>query len=223
MIEIIVWMLLTLGIGSLSAVIAKKYGVEYIIGMFACFTVIANIIASKIVVFGPFTVPAAVLVYSTTFLLTDFLSELYSEKEAIKAVYIGFISNIVLVISIWVAVQWQQAPFWTGQAAFESIFGLVPRIVLGSMIAYLVSQNLDVKIFMFFKNRYPKHLWLRNNAGTMISQLVDTLIFITIAFYGTTPLEILISLVIGQYIVKWIIAVVDTPFLYIVKLIYNKT
>ncbi len=82
MIEVIVWMFLTLGIGSLSALIAKKHGVEYIIGMFACFTVIANIIASKIVVFGPFNVPAAVLVYSTTFLLTDFLSELYSDKEA---------------------------------------------------------------------------------------------------------------------------------------------
>jgi len=223
MIEIIVWMLLTLGIGSLSAVIAKKYGVEYIIGMFACLAVVANIIASKIVVFGPFTVPAAVLVYSTTFLLTDFLSELYSEKEAIKAVYIGFISNIVLVISIWIAVQWQPAPFWQGQAAFESIFGLVPRIVLGSMIAYIVSQNLDVKIFMFFKNKYPKHLWLRNNAGTMISQLVDTVIFITISFYGTMPVEVLLSLVIGQYVVKWIIAVLDTPFLYLVKYIYTKS
>jgi uncharacterized integral membrane protein (TIGR00697 family) len=222
MIEVIVWMILTLGIGSLSAVIAKRYGVEYIIGMFASFTVIANIIASKIVVFGPFTVPAAVLVYSTTFLLTDFLSELYSEKEAIKAVFIGFISNIVLVVSIWVAVQWQEAPFWGGQAAFESIFGIVPRIVLGSMIAYIVSQNLDVKIFMFFKNKYPKHLWLRNNAGTMVSQLVDTFIFITIAFYGTTSLEILLSLIVGQYIVKWIIAVFDTPFLYLVKFIYNK-
>ena len=223
MIEIIVWMFLTLGIGSLSAVIAKKYGVEYIIGMFACLAVVANIIASKIVVFGPFTVPAAVLVYSTTFLLTDFLSELYSEKEAIKAVYIGFISNIVLVISIWIAVQWQPAPFWQGQAAFESIFGLVPRIVLGSMIAYIVSQNLDVKIFMFFKNKYPKHLWLRNNAGTMISQLVDTVIFITISFYGTMPVEVLLSLVIGQYVVKWIIAVLDTPFLYLVRFIYTKS
>ena len=222
MIEVIVWMLLTLGIGSLSAVIAKRYGVEYIIGMFASFTVVANIIASKIVVFGPFTVPAAVLVYSTTFLLTDFLSELYSEKEAIKAVFIGFISNIVLVTSVWVAVQWQAAPFWQGQAAFESIFGIVPRIVLGSMIAYIVSQNLDVKIFMFFKNKYPKYLWLRNNAGTMVSQLIDTVIFITIAFYGTTSLDILLSLIIGQYIVKWIIAVFDTPFLYFVKFIYNK-
>lgn len=222
MIEVIVWILLTLAIGSISALIAKIYGVEYIIGMFACFTVVANIIASKIVVFGPFTVPAAVLVYSTTFLLTDFLSELYSEKEAIKAVFVGFLSNIVLVVSIWVAVQWQAAPFWQGQAAFESIFGIVPRIVFGSMIAYIVSQNLDVKIFMFFKNKYPKHLWLRNNAGTMISQFVDTIIFITIAFYGTTPMDILLSLVIGQYIVKWIIAVLDTPFLYIVKFIYNK-
>lgn len=222
MIEIIVWMLLTLGIGSISAVIAKRYGVEYIIGMFACFTVVANIIASKLVVFGPFTVPAAVLVYSTTFLLTDFLSELYSEKEAIKAVFIGFLSNIVLVISVWVAVQWQAAPFWQGQAAFESIFGIVPRIVLGSMVAYIVSQNLDVKIFMLFKNKYPKYLWLRNNAGTMISQLVDTVIFITIAFYGTTSTDILLSLIIGQYLVKWIIAVLDTPFLYFVKFIYNK-
>ncbi|NMC76001.1 MAG: queuosine precursor transporter [Candidatus Methanofastidiosa archaeon] len=222
MIEVIVWMLLTLGIGSLSAIIAKRYGVEYIIGMFASFTVIANIIASKIVVFGPFNVPAAVLVYSTTFLLTDFLSELYSEKEAFKAVAIGFISNIILVISIWVAVEWQSAPFWTGQSAFESIFGLVPRIVLASMISYVISQNLDVKIFMILKNKYPKYLWLRNNAGTMISQFVDTIVFISIAFYGTIPNSFFFSLIMGQYAVKWIIAVFDTPFLYVVKFIYKK-
>ncbi|HOE93424.1 MAG TPA: queuosine precursor transporter [Methanofastidiosum sp.] len=222
MIEVIIWMFMTLGIGSLSAVIAKKYGVEYIIGMFACFTVIANIIASKIVVFGPFSVPAAVLAYSTTFLLTDFLSELYSEEEALKAVSIGFISNIVLVVFTWVALQWQGASFWQGQSAFESVFGIVPRIVFGSMIAYIVSQNLDVKIFMFLKRKYPKHLWLRNNAGTMISQFVDTLIFITIAFYGTNSLEVLFSLIIGQYIVKWIIALSDTPFLYLIKYIYSK-
>ena len=90
------------------------------------------------------------------------------------------------------------------------------------MIAYVVSQNLDVKIFMFLKRKYPKHLWLRNNAGTMISQFVDTIIFITIAFYGTNSLEVLISLIIGQYIVKWIIALSDTPFLYLIKYIYNK-
>lgn len=156
------------------------------------------------------------------FLLTDFLSELYSEKEALKAVSIGFISNIVLVLFTWIALKWQGAPFWQGQSAFESVFGIVPRIVLGSMIAYVVSQNLDVKIFMFLKRKYPKHLWLRNNAGTMISQFVDTIIFITIAFYGTNSLEVLISLIIGQYIVKWIIALSDTPFLYLIKYIYNK-
>lgn len=219
---VIVWMLLTLSIGSLSAVIAKKYGVEYIIGMFASLTVISNVIASKIVVFGPFTVPAAVLVYSTTFLLTDFLSEMYSEKEAIKAVFIGFLSNIVLVVSTWIAVQWQYAPFWGGQAAFESIFGLVPRIVLGSMIAYIISQNLDVKIFVFLKNKHPKHLWIRNNTSTMVSQFVDTVIFITIAFYGTVSGNMLLSLILGQYVVKWLIAVIDTPFLYIVRHIYNR-
>ncbi len=120
------------------------------------------------------------------------------------------------------AVEWQSAPFWTGQAAFESIFGLVPRIVLASMISYVISQNLDVKIFMILKNKYPKYLWLRNNAGTMISQFVDTLIFITIAFYGTVSLEFLSSLIVGQYVVKWIIAIFDTPFLYIVKYIYNR-
>ncbi len=223
MIEVIVWMLLTLSIGSLSAVIAKKYGVEYIIGMFASLTVISNVIASKIVVFGPFTVPAAVLVYSTTFLLTDFLSEMYSEKEAIKAVFIGFLSNIVLVMSTWIAVEWQAAPFWGGQAAFESIFGLVPRIVLGSMIAYIVSQNLDVKIFVFLKKKHPKHLWIRNNTSTMVSQFVDTVIFITIAFYGTVSGNMLLTLILGQYVVKWLIAAIDTPFLYIVRHIYNKS
>lgn len=210
---VVLWILGMLGMASLSGIMAKKYGVGFIIATMAAFVVIANVIASKIVVFGPFVVPAAVITYAATFLLTDIISEKWGKDQARKAVWIGFYANVVLVIAILIAVRWQPAPFATDFAAkFEAVLGAVPRITMASMAAYLVSQHHDVFAFHKWKEKTKgKHLWLRNMASTSVSQAIDTAIFITIAFYGVMDI---VPLLIGQYVVKLIIAGLDTPFIY---------
>lgn len=210
--------LLTLGIGVLALILAKRYGLGIAMGTFSGMVVIANIIAIKPVMFGPFVVPAAVLIYAATFLMTDVITELWGKKKAQEAIIGGFIANVFLVMGIYLTIYWPGAAFWKNQQALVSILGLTPRIVFASMIAYLISQTHDVLIFHFWKTKTKgKHLWLRNNASTAVSQLIDTLIFITIAFYGLMPL---VPLIIGQYMVKLIIAACDTPFCYIgVKMI----
>src|SRR3989344_4835373 len=209
-ITILFWIIGTLLISSTSAIIAKKYGPEYIIGIFVGCIVIANVLANKIVVFLNFTVPAGVIVYATTFLLTDMLSEFYGKKEAKKAVWSGFLANIILVFSVWIAINWTPASFWENQDAFVKVLGMTPRIVLANLVAYIVSQNHDVWAYHLWKNKTKdRHLWLRNNASTIVSQLIDSSIFITIAFMGVFPV---LPLIIGQFVIKVIIALLDTPF-----------
>ena len=210
---ILLWILATLAITSISGVIGKRFGVEYIISTVVALVLIANVIAGKIVAVGSFFVPAAVIVYASTFLLTDIISEKWDKQQARKAVWAGFYANIVLVVAVLIAINWTPAPFALEYSkSFSSVLGLVPRVVLASMIAYLVSQHHDIFAFHWWKKKTgERHLWLRNTASTIVSQAVDTGIFITIAFYGVMDI---VPLLIGQYVVKLIIAVIDTPFIY---------
>lgn len=214
MIEIVLWIIATLAIVSVTSAVARKYGVEYMIGMYAALIVTANILASKIVVFATFFVPAAVIVYASSFLLTDMISEFYGKDKAQKAIWTGFLANIMLVVSVYIAIIWEGAPFWEYQNAFETVLQNTPRIVFASMAAYLVSQHHDVISYHWWKTKFPEHLWLRNNASTIVSQALDTVVFITVAFYGLFPI---VPMIIGQYTVKLIIALIDTPFIYTVK------
>lgn len=209
----VLWIIATLALASFSGVLGKRYGVEYIVAIMAALVVIANIIAGKIVVFGPFTVPAAVIVYASTFLLTDILSEKWGKQQARKAVWAGFYANVVLAISVLIAINWKTPPFAAEFSdKFSSVLGLVPRIVMASMVAYLLSQHHDIFAFHRWRERTKgKHLWLRNTASTAVSQAIDTVIFITIAFYGVMDI---VPLLIGQYVVKLLIAAMDTPFIY---------
>ncbi len=216
------WVLLILGFCVIASYIAgRSRSGSFLVATFASLVVISNITAVKIITIAGFVVPAAVVAYSVTFLLTDMLSEFYSKREAHRAVWAGFYANLILVAVIGVAVNLPPAPFWEHQEAFEALFSPVPRIVLASMVAYLVSQHFDVLAFHFWKRLTGgRHLWLRNNASTMTSQLVDTVLFITIAFYGTgMPLGTMIQ---GQYIVKLSIAAMDTPFMYLSRWIYAR-
>lgn len=210
---ILLWLIATLAIASFAGLVGKKYGVEYPIAIMASLIVVANILANKIVIVGPFTVPAGVLVYSVSFLVTDILSEKWSKSHARKAVWAGFYANVIMVVSVYIAISWTAAPFAAEQAGlFGQVLGMTPRIVLASMIAYLISQHYDVWSFHFWKKKTKgKHLWLRNNASTIVSQFVDSTLFITIAFYGIFPV---VPLIIGQWVVKVAIALIDTPFMY---------
>lgn len=217
---VILWILGLLTICSIAAVISKKYGVEYLIGMFAGAIVITAVIANKLVVFGPFTLSASIIVFSITFFLTDIISEFWGKKEARKAVWSGFLANIMLLFAIWVAIQWEPASFWEGQEAFQQTLGVVGRIAIASLVAYILAQNHDVWAYHFWKEKFQgKHLWLRNNFSTGVSQIIDSIVFVTIAFYGVVPI---MPIIISTIVVKFIIAALDTPFLYAVRWYFEK-
>jgi uncharacterized integral membrane protein (TIGR00697 family) len=184
--------------------------------LFVTCLLVANILAVKLVSIGGWVVPAGVIAYPLTFLFTDVITELYGRRIASRVVWLGFGANILMVILVIGGRLLPAAPFWEGQPAYESILGMVPRIVLASMVAYLVSQHHDVFAFHFWREKTKaRFLWLRNNASTMASQALDTGLFITIAFWGTVPTDILVNMLITQYLIKLGIAALDTPFCYL--------
>lgn len=182
---------------------------------FATLLIVANIIAVKLINIGPWVVPVAVIAYPFTFLITDTIAELYGRRVATRVVWFGFVMNLLMVAVVYVGKITPAASFWEGQDAYNTILGSVPRIVLASMLAYLVSQHHDVFAFHLWKKLTKgKWLWLRNNASTMVSQGIDTLIFISVAFVGIVPTNVLLSMIAAQYVIKLCIAVVDTPLCY---------
>lgn len=183
--------------------------------VFATLLLVANTIAVKLIAVNGWVVPVAVIAYPLTFLMTDTIAELYGRRIATRVVWLGFAVNVLMVALIYVGKIIPPASFWGGQDAYNTMLGSVPRIVLASMLAYLASQHHDVFAFHFWKRlTNGKALWLRNNASTMVSQGIDTVLFITIAFVGTVPLQVLLNMVIGQYVIKLVIAVLDTPLCY---------
>jgi len=192
--------------------------------VFATLLLVANIIAVKLIGVNGWVVPVAVIAYPLTFLVTDTIAELYGRRIATRVVWLGFAVNVLMVALIYVGKIIPPASFWEGQDAYNTMLGAVPRIVLASMVAYLVSQHHDVFAFDFWRRRTKgRFLWLRNNASTMVSQGIDTLLFITIAFAGIVPTHILLNMILGQYIIKLCIAAADTPLCYaLVNLIRRK-
>lgn len=182
------------------------------VGIFSGSLTIAAVLASKIVSIMGFFVPAGVLAYCITFVCTDVISEIWGKRYAQLAVKTGFITLVISLVLTQIAMYWTPAPFWENQEGFASVLSMTPRIVIGSLCAYLLSQYHDVWLFHILKRRTnDKHLWLRNNLSTIISQLLDSLVFIVIAFYGVMPVW---PLIIGQWVVKVVIAAIDTPLVY---------
>ncbi|QHJ69517.1 queuosine precursor transporter [Planococcus halotolerans] len=189
----------------------------YLNGAFVGLLILSNILAVKLFSIGEWMVlPAAVIVYVFTFPITDTIAEVYGKEAARKTVFAGFITQLAALAFIFFAIHLPAAPFFGDQSSFESIFSAGFRVTLASLVSYFISQNLDVTIFHKLKERHGESkLWIRNNASTMVSQLADTTIFITIAFAGTMPAGALIGMIVTQYLFKWIVATADTPLVYL--------
>ncbi|PJK17082.1 transporter [Chryseomicrobium excrementi] len=188
----------------------------YLNGLFVGLLILANIVAVKLVSIGEFAIlPAAVVIYIFTYPIIDVIVEVYGKEQAKQTVRAGLITQVIALIFISITVALPSASFWQGQASFETILNGSLRVIAASLISYFISQNLDVFVFDRLKKKHgTKKLWLRNNVSTMASQLVDTSIFITIAFAGTVPTAVLLGMIATQYVVKFFATIATTPFVY---------
>jgi len=197
---------------------------DALIGLYVAFVLLSNILAYKIASFNlsfmTVYATAATIIFAVTFLFTDIVNERFGRKETQKMILIAFVSQIATAFFILISIYLEPAPFWGDQEIFSKILGFAPRIMIAGWIAFLISENLDAYIFAWFKKiTKGKHLWMRNILSSIPSMAVDTLIFVTIAFYGVQPL---LPLIFGVMVLKWIVGVIDIPFMYLNRWIMNK-
>lgn len=200
---------------------------------YAVFILISQVTAVKVAAYDlsnvfvqglVYLAPSAVIFFPYTFQMTDMVNEKLGRKATHKMIFIAFLTQVLMVILFMLSVNmpYAEGP-WdaTMQQYWESFFGIVPRITLASWIAFLISENADAIFYQFFKNLTGgKHLWIRNVFSDLLSLSIDTLIFIPLAFWGVFPFEVILSLILGQFILKWFVGLIDTPLMYFTRWIF---
>ncbi|WP_228237067.1 queuosine precursor transporter [Allomuricauda sp. M10] len=208
----------------------------YLGALFITSLVVSNLIFQKffhwnpfgeVTVFGAplFELSVGILPYPVTFLITDLISEVYGQRKANQVVTAGIFASFFSMGIILLANYSEAIPTSpVDDATFSKVFGLSPLGVLASMLAYLAAQYIDIKIYHYWKKvTEGRMLWLRNNFSTFSSQFIDTLTVITLlCLFGVLPWDKFYGLLVSGVIFKLIIAVLDTPFLYLLVYIMRK-
>jgi len=186
-------------------------------GLFVATLVTSNIIAVKLTALGPFTVPAAIVIFPLAYLFGDVLTEVWGYATARMVIWTGFAANIVVVCFIAIAVAVPSSPAYPNSDAYSAILGMTPRIVIASLIAYLCGEFVNsfvlAKLKIATRGRF---LWTRTIGSTLIGQGIDTVIFISVAFAGVLPFPVLRVVMRDQWILKVLYEVVATPLTYAV-------
>lgn len=200
--------------------IAQDQKKDFLLGLFVGSLILANTIGTKITTLFGVRVSVGIFFVPVLFLVTDVIGEVYGRREANKFVAISLVMLIITLGMTALAIILPANPTWGNQAAFASIFGSSLRMIFASIVAFIMSQFHDVWSFDFWKRKTGgKHLWLRNNASTIVSQLIDTTVFMFIAFYMLTPkftVSFIVSLIIPYWLFKVAFALADTPLCYLV-------
>ena len=208
----------------------------YLASLFITSLVVSNLIFQKFFFWKPFELSifgnelfelsVGILPYPITFLITDLISEIYGKKKANQVVISGifasiFSMGIVLVANYVPALD--NSPI--NDAIFSQVFALLPIAVLAFMIAYLMAQFVDIKVYHFWKNKTQgRMLWLRNNFSTFSSQFIDTFLVIgLLCLFGILDWKLFWGLVLSGFLFKILVALFDTPFLYLFVGIFRKT
>lgn len=194
--------------------------------VFVTCLIISNIIAVKLVTIGPLVLPAAVILFPIAYIFGDVLTEVYGYARARQVIWIGFGCNLLAVVIIWLAGLLPPAPFWdasvydspaAAQQAYNAILGFAPRLLFASFIAYLFGEFLNALVLAKMKVATEgRYLWARTIGSTLVGQLADSGIFITLAFIGTVPTGVLGQLILTQWLFKSAYEVVATPATYAV-------
>lgn len=197
---------------------------DIIMALFVAVLLISNLASTKIVTVWLFTFDGGTLLFPLSYIFGDILTEVYGYQRARKVIWTGFGAAILMSLVLWVVQLLPAASDWPHQAAYESVMGFVPRIVLASLIAYFAGAFSNA--FMLSKLKIKtngKYLWIRTIGSTIIGEGIDTAIFCVVAFYGVFPNEVLVAIIISNYIFKTGIEVVFTPVTYaIVKFLKKK-
>lgn len=197
----------------------REQKTQILLGLFISAIVLANLLGTKIADFGLFVASVGLVIYPITFVTTDIVTEVFGRKKVTGFVIAGLFANILILIMVMFSVMMPPAGRYASNEAFIEVFNPSMRIVAASLVAFLIAQIHDIFAFEFWKKKTRgRFLWLRNNASTIVSQFLDSIIFMFIAFYMATPsytIDFILALAIPYWLLKIMIAIIDTPFVYL--------
>jgi hypothetical protein len=190
-----------------------SYRLVIIIAVFITCLITANIIAVKIISLGPFTLPAAIFVFPISYIFGDVLTEVYGYRVARRVIWLGFICNLIFVFFAWIGQILPPASFWGDQAAYKTILGYAPRLLAASFCGYLAGEFANsfvlARMKILTKGRW---LWSRTIGSTIVGEGLDTAIFITLAFIGTS--SFMPVMILNHWLAKVLIETAFTPATY---------
>ncbi|MDO8428163.1 MAG: queuosine precursor transporter [Candidatus Diapherotrites archaeon] len=197
---------------------------DLIMASFVAILIISNITSTKITQLGFLIFDAGTLLFPISYIFGDILTEVYGYKKARRVIWTGFFLTAVGSLYIGLVGFLPVGPGWEFQSAYEAILGFVPRIVLASLIAFFAGEFSNSYILAKMKILTKgKHLWSRTIGSTIVGQGIDTGLFALIAFYGVLPIDVLVALIVSNYVFKVGIEVLFTPVTYwVVNLLKQK-
>ncbi len=188
---------------------------DILMALFVAVLLISNIASTKILTLWKFTFDGGTILFPLSYIFGDILTEVYGYRNSRKVIWTGFFCALLMSLVLWVVQILPPAADWTNQTAFESVLGFIPRIVVASLLAYIAGEFSNSIILSKLKIRTKgKYLWLRTISSTLIGEGIDTAIFCFVAFYGLLPTELLVSVILSNYIFKCGIEILFTPVTY---------
>ncbi len=199
--------------------IEKEQKTQILLGMFVTAIVLANLLGTKIADFGIFIASVGIFMYPITFLITDIIVDVFGREKIKGFILAGFVANVMIFIMVALSVWLPPAGRYPNNDQFLTVFNPSMRIITASLVAFLMAQLHDIFALEFWKKKTRgRFLWFRNNASTVVSQFIDTTVFMFIAFYMASPqytVEFMFRLIIPYWLLKIGVAFLDTPFVYL--------
>ncbi|MEO6120377.1 MAG: queuosine precursor transporter [Terriglobales bacterium] len=185
--------------------------------VFVVILLISNLVASKIIMVGPFKISGALLLFPLTYIFGDIFTEVYGYSGSRRAIWIGFFASTLLAVLAKIIVVLPPAPEFLHQEAYTVVFDQLPRAIIGSLAAFWAGEFTNSYVLAKMKVwTGGKYLWTRTVGSTVVGQAVDTTIVITIIFAGTTGWMTIGNLILSGYLAKVVYEAVMTPFTYLV-------
>lgn len=180
-------------------------------------TIMANILVCKSIDILGLTASLGNVMFASIFLATDILSEKYDVKDSRKAVMLAIVSQIIFILATTLAVSYIPSKTDLSHESMKTLFSINVRVSISSIVMFGASNMLDIYLFEKLKKKFPKRLWLRNNISTIISNCLENYFFVFFAFVGIYDYSTILSIATMTSILEIIIAICDTPFMYISK------
>lgn len=208
-------------------IVLGVYKYQGLVGLYCLvpiFYIVANIQVIKQVNLFHYPLALGDVAICSVVLIGDLITENYNKKKAKKVIFLGFLTTLIMTIMMTLTIKFQPNAEDFAHESIKTIFSFTPRILIASLVSYIFSESIEINLYAYLKKIFPKtrDLWIRNNVSGLVGAFIDSMIVGFLMFAGTFPVMYIFKIALASYVIKAIVSVMDTPFVYLSKLIKPK-